>query len=114
METTGELWRNQFRVYRIAYNSLSERPKAGTAYVMRAGGVELKGDPKFYEPIVDCIEKTPEVLTLGELITRVAPELRQGVVSAVSMLMHGGWVTPHQANWQSAQAVNRAIGEAVA
>lgn len=79
------------RAYRVAINPLTARPKDDEDFLIKAGGLELKGERKFYGRILKNLDKGP--LTVGELIDlEKQSSEKNGVISALSMLMYMGWV----------------------
>jgi SAM-dependent methyltransferase len=112
-------WQNEqeelIRNFRVAANPTSARPQDGNSFAIRSGTIELNGDAHFYNQILSHLDKAENGLTVGQLVNMANPDQRSGIVSGVSMLLHGGWILPHQtcANG-AASGVNKAIGEAVA
>jgi SAM-dependent methyltransferase len=111
-------WQNEqgelIHQFEVTRNPTISRPQDGQPFSIRSGTIELNGDNKFYASILDSLELSDGQLCVGQLIERVNSEMRLGVVSAVSMLLHGGWILPHQSYPEGAASkVNKAIGDAV-
>jgi hypothetical protein len=102
------------RQFRVVANPTTVRPPDGAPFSIRSGTIELNGDPKFYNQILNHLEGAGTALSIGDLITLVQSDQRSGIVSGLAMLLHGGWVLPYQpCAVGAARAVNSAIGGAV-
>lgn len=83
---------------RFVANPLTARPAAGEPYKLKAGGVELNGQPAFYNRLLDRMAQGADGCTIGELIESVSDQPhKNAVVETVSMLVHGGWALPRTA-----------------
>ena len=106
----------QLKAFGIALNPEIARPDRDAAYTIKAGTIELNGEPSFYHALMDLLAAQPSGMTVGELAD-MAPASRNwlGVVQAVAMLLHGGWVvlTQDECDVQPAQRCNRVLARAV-
>lgn len=86
------------RGQRFIANPLTARPEGGEPYKLKAGGVELNGQPAFYNQLLDHMAQSPDGCTIAELIDSVPDQAhRNAVVETVSMMLHGGWALPQLA-----------------
>jgi SAM-dependent methyltransferase len=80
---------------RFVANPLTARPADGEPYKLKAGGVELNGQPAFYNQLLDRMAQSSDGCTIGDLIAGVPDQAhKNAVVETVSMLLHGGWALP--------------------
>ncbi len=101
---------------RVIRNSLVERPQGDQAYVVKAGALEINGQPVYYGKILDLVESSKEGKSVDELLKAQSnPSERQGLVQALSMLIHGGWLMlfDPEKSVDSAQRLNGEITRAV-
>ena len=100
------------RAERFVANPLTARPAAGEPFVIKAGGLELKGDAGFYARLLEQLD-SPGGCTVGELIdTEPDAARRSSVAQALCMLLHGGWAMTMQVNsCEAAQRANIAFAE---
>jgi SAM-dependent methyltransferase len=103
------------RAYRLTLNPTTPRPKEGESFVFRSGAVELNGEWGFYSGLLEQLESSKQKhLSVSELIEGTPAERRGGVLAALSMLMHGGWVLPYvEVPKGLGRACNQAIGDAI-
>lgn len=102
------------RQFQVVANPTTARPQDGAPFSIRSGTIELNGDPKFYNQILDHLDSAGNALSVGDLVSLAQPDQRSGMVSGVSMLLHGGWLLPYQPCTDgAARTVNSAIGSAV-
>jgi hypothetical protein len=102
------------RQFRVVANPTTARPQGGAPFTIRSGTIELNGDPRFYNQILDHLEQAGAASSVGDLVSLAQPDQRSGIVSGVSMLLHGGWLLPYQPCADGAAGtVNSAIGAAV-
>lgn len=105
----------QLRALRFVRNPMVARPESGKAYSVKAGALEVNGAEGFYGPLLDLIESGKEGRSIGELVdAQQTPQHKQSVGQAVSMLLHGGWITllDPQRTGDAGRKANRAILDA--
>lgn len=104
-----------YRDSRFLVNPLTPRPAEGQTYQIRGGAMELNGSAAFYGSVLDLFEGNKDGLNLGEVIDRTEASQRGSVLQAVSLLLHGGWLTLDQgvATNNHAANVNRAVAQSV-
>ena len=105
----------QIRAIRLARNPLTARPEEGKPYSVKAGALEVNGAVAFYSGLLDLIESGKEGRSIGEIVdAQESPQHKQAVGQAVSMLLHGAWVTllDPQRIGDASKKTNRAIVDA--
>jgi SAM-dependent methyltransferase len=104
----------QVKSFRLIINPMNTWPEKGQPFVVRIGQTELHGDPIHWNNILDCVRSSESGATVGEVIKAVAPDHQKGVVSAISMLLHGGWLLPYREITDSiGTQLNRVLAAAV-
>jgi len=85
------------REARFLRNWVTAAPSVGEPYLIKAGGMEARGDAAFYGSMIEQIEARPEGCSVEELMaSQTEGSGRHAVVQGISLLMHGGWVFPAQ------------------
>jgi SAM-dependent methyltransferase len=69
-------------------------PEPGKPFPIRSGSLELNGEPVFYNSLLTMFSEREEGVTVDHLLSSTDEDKKQGVVAAVSMLLHGGWIMP--------------------
>lgn len=79
---------------RFRINPFVGRPELGKPCVIKAGVLELKGDPAQLIELLDAVGNAEEGTNLAEVVAKLLdPVLKKDVVRYLSLLMQGGWIT---------------------
>ena len=108
---------NLVRAVRVVRNPLVDRPEGGKPYAVKAGALEINGTHDYYSSLLDLVEPAKDGRTVGELVDAQGQAAqRLGLIQAVSMLVHGGWLSLYdtEATVDCAKAANAAIVRSVA
>lgn len=104
--------------FSISLNPAQSRPENDQPYVVHSGTGETRGDRKFYDSLMDRIAKDSDGVKVADLIRlRKNPNEAPSVLQAVSILLHGGWITPSSnlsdAMTTAGTSINRHLAAAV-
>lgn len=112
-------WRGEhqrlLRSLRVAVNPNTALPVPGAPFLARSGTIEARGQPAFHAEVLRLLGECPAGLEVGALLDALRGSGQQGdLLQALSLLMHGGWVTPALPPRQDTRrALNLALAAAV-
>jgi SAM-dependent methyltransferase len=100
---------------RFVRNTSTPRPISGESYSIKAGSLELKGDPTFYGSILDRLEKASNGATLAELAAaETSLQHRDSLPHVLSLMYHAGYVLEKQQVSSAANNTSVSLNRALA
>lgn len=88
---------------------LVRRPAEGQPYAINGTSLSITGSSRGYGRILDVLETEPQGMSTRTLRNALDSRQRPQLVQALTMMLHGGWVSRLQDQAVSAAQVNRTL-----